>query len=102
MEARTWRTRGWRWPGAWSQTDGHADSPCASGVGVLHTYCTCLLPFCNCSEGHVRLTDFGLAKGNMSDEGERTNSFIGTMEYMAPEIIEAKGHGKTVDWWSTG
>lgn len=54
------------------------------------------------SEGHVRLTDFGLAKGNMSDEGERTNSFIGTMEYMAPEIIEAKGHGKTVDWWSTG
>ncbi len=50
----------------------------------------------------MRLTDFGLAKGNMSDEGERTNSFIGTMEYMAPEIIEAKGHGKTVDWWSTG
>lgn len=26
----------------------------------------------------------------------------GTMEYMAPEIIEGKGHGKGVDWWSTG
>jgi p70 ribosomal S6 kinase len=24
------------------------------------------------------------------------------MEYMAPEIIEGKGHGRPVDWWSTG
>ncbi|KAL6753068.1 kinase-like domain-containing protein [Haematococcus lacustris] len=54
------------------------------------------------NEGHVRLTDFGLAKGNMDVEGARSNSFIGTMEYMAPEIIEAKGHTKSVDWWSTG
>ena len=35
------------------------------------------------SEGHIKVTDFGLAKGNMDAEG-RTNSFIGTMEYMAP------------------
>ncbi|KAL4447725.1 hypothetical protein ABPG75_004944 [Micractinium tetrahymenae] len=54
-------------------------------------------------EGHVRITDFGLAKGNMSDaEHERTNSFIGTMEYMAPEVITGRGHGKAVDWWSVG
>lgn len=53
------------------------------------------------AEGHIRLTDFGLAKGAM-DANSRTNSFIGTMEYMAPEIIEGKGHGKEVDWWSTG
>ena len=53
------------------------------------------------SEGHIKVTDFGLAKGNMSDE-ERTNSFIGTMEYMAPEIIAGRGHGKAVDWWSVG
>lgn len=45
------------------------------------------------AEGHIRLTDFGLAKANMTQEG-RTNSFIGTMEYMAPEIVESKGHGK--------
>ena len=53
------------------------------------------------SEGHIKITDFGLAKLNMA-EGERTNSFIGTMEYMAPEIITGKGHGKDVDWWSVG
>ncbi|PSC73894.1 Serine threonine-kinase 2 19 [Micractinium conductrix] len=54
-------------------------------------------------EGHVRITDFGLAKGNMSDsEHQRTNSFIGTMEYMAPEVITGRGHGKVVDWWSVG
>eukprot|EP00775_Hariotina_reticulata_P010697 gene10697-10854_t len=53
------------------------------------------------SDGHIRLTDFGLAKGNMNEDN-RTNSFIGTMEYMAPEIIEGKGHGQAVDWWSTG
>ncbi|KAL4424405.1 hypothetical protein ABPG77_005648 [Micractinium sp. CCAP 211/92] len=54
-------------------------------------------------EGHVRITDFGLAKGNMSDaEHQRTNSFIGTMEYMAPEVITGRGHGKAVDWWSVG
>lgn len=55
------------------------------------------------AHGHVKVTDFGLAKGNMSDaEHHRTNSFIGTMEYMAPEVIQGKGHGKAVDWWSTG
>lgn len=55
------------------------------------------------ADGHVKVTDFGLAKGNMSDaEQHRTNSFIGTMEYMAPEVIQGKGHGKAVDWWSTG
>lgn len=54
------------------------------------------------SQGHVRLTDFGLAKGNVEGESTRTNSFIGTMEYMAPEIIQGNGHTKSVDWWSTG
>jgi hypothetical protein len=33
------------------------------------------------SEGHVKVTDFGLAKSNITDD-IRTNSFIGTMEYM--------------------
>ena len=54
-------------------------------------------------EGHLRVTDFGLSKGGMGDEeGRRSNSFIGTMEYMAPEVIAGRGHGKAIDWWSIG
>ncbi|KAK1335508.1 hypothetical protein QTO34_003294 [Cnephaeus nilssonii] len=55
------------------------------------------------SEGHVVLTDFGLSKEFLTEEKERTFSFCGTIEYMAPEIIRSKsGHGKAVDWWSLG
>jgi p70 ribosomal S6 kinase len=48
----------------------------------------------------VRLTDFGLAKE--VDDNSPSNSLCGTMEYMAPEIVLAKGHGKAADWWSVG
>ncbi|XP_048475590.1 ribosomal protein S6 kinase alpha-5-like [Rhincodon typus] len=56
------------------------------------------------SEGHVVLTDFGLSKEFLTDEKERTYSFCGTIEYMAPEIIRGSksGHGMSVDWWSLG
>jgi ribosomal protein S6 kinase beta len=46
------------------------------------------------------LTDFGLAKE--FDENTRTNSMCGTVEYMAPEIIQGRGHDKAADWWSVG
>eukprot|EP00357_Protocruzia_adherens_P002555 CAMPEP_0115016588 /NCGR_PEP_ID=MMETSP0216-20121206/27543_1 /TAXON_ID=223996 /ORGANISM="Protocruzia adherens, Strain Boccale" /LENGTH=535 /DNA_ID=CAMNT_0002387107 /DNA_START=45 /DNA_END=1652 /DNA_ORIENTATION=- len=51
-------------------------------------------------QGHVKLTDFGMSK-QLSDD-ERTNSFCGTPEYLAPEIITAKGHSLSADWWSFG
>ncbi|KAM0033081.1 putative protein kinase AGC-Pl family [Helianthus debilis subsp. tardiflorus] len=52
------------------------------------------------ADGHVMLTDFGLAKE--IDESSRSNSMCGTTEYMAPEILLAKGHNKNADWWSVG
>jgi protein-serine/threonine kinase len=51
--------------------------------------------------GYVKITDFGLSKENISDNKSAT-SFCGTPEYLAPEIIESKGHGQAVDWWSLG
>lgn len=32
----------------------------------------------------------------------RSNSFVGTHEYLAPEIIKGRGHGAAVDWWTFG
>eukprot|EP00911_Craspedida_sp_UC1_P000529 UC1_evm1s403 len=54
------------------------------------------------TEGHVVLTDFGLSKEAIHGEGDRTHTFCGTIEYMAPEILARTGHNKVVDWWSLG
>jgi len=53
------------------------------------------------SQGHIVLVDFGLCKQNVSED-ERTHTFCGTTEYLAPEIVKGKGYGRAVDWWSLG
>jgi len=57
------------------------------------------------SDGYLKITDFGLSKtglDTMKKGGQKTYSFCGTPEYLAPEIIEGSGHDKAVDWWSLG
>ncbi|KAJ3406467.1 hypothetical protein CcCBS67573_g03961 [Chytriomyces confervae] len=51
------------------------------------------------SRGHIRVTDFGFAKHL---EGDETHTLCGTPDYLAPEVIQAKGYGKAVDWWALG
>ncbi|CAZ79515.1 unnamed protein product [Tuber melanosporum] len=51
------------------------------------------------ARGHVKLVDFGFAKV----VGDReTYTLCGTPEYLSPEVIQSKGHGKAVDWWALG
>ena len=53
------------------------------------------------SDGHLLLTDFGLSKVAV-DGNDRCNSILGTIEYMAPEVILGQDYGTAVDWWSFG
>ncbi|KAK9455474.1 kinase-like domain-containing protein [Dipodascopsis uninucleata] len=51
--------------------------------------------------GHISLCDFGLCKLNMTQD-DKTNTFCGTPEYLAPELLLGQGYTKTVDWWTLG
>jgi len=69
-------------------------------VGVLYRDLkpeNCLLD----TQGHLLLTDFGLSKIAVNDD-DRCNSSLGTIEYMAPEVVQGKPYGKACDWWSLG
>jgi len=50
------------------------------------------------SQGFLKITDFGFAKKVLF----KTYTLCGTPEYIAPEVLLNKGHGKGVDWWTLG
>lgn len=52
-------------------------------------------------QGHIALCDFGLCKLNMNNE-DKTNTFCGTPEYLAPELLLNQGYTRSVDWWTLG
>lgn len=49
-------------------------------------------------DGYLKVTDFGFAKRVKF----KTYTLCGTPEYIAPEVLLNKGHGKGVDWWTLG
>lgn len=54
-------------------------------------------------DGHVKISDFGLSKPNVSDALSGAKSMCGTPEYMAPEILGGDHeHGLAVDFWALG
>lgn len=54
------------------------------------------------NDGHICITDFGLCKEGLRTKEARTETFCGTPEYLAPEVLLGHGYGKQVDWWSYG
>ena len=57
-----------------------------------------------CKDGHIKLSDFGLSKRIVDTNGElhKTNSFCGTDEYLAPELIKGNKYDFSIDWWALG
>lgn len=53
-------------------------------------------------DGYILLADFGLAKINQANDEFEPNSFVGTPEYISPEMIIGTGHDHTLDWWALG
>lgn len=50
------------------------------------------------SRGYLKVVDFGFAK----TVKDRTYTLCGTPEYLAPELVQGKGHNRAVDYWALG
>uniref|UniRef100_A0A5K4EUF5 Serine/threonine kinase n=1 Tax=Schistosoma mansoni TaxID=6183 RepID=A0A5K4EUF5_SCHMA len=53
------------------------------------------------SEGFVKMADFGLCKEGMGPD-DRTSTFCGTPEFLAPEVLTDSSYTRAVDWWGLG
>ncbi|XP_024002176.2 LOW QUALITY PROTEIN: serine/threonine-protein kinase N2 [Salvelinus sp. IW2-2015] len=53
------------------------------------------------ADGYVRIADFGLCKEGMG-HGDRTSTFCGTPEFLAPEVLTDNNYTRCVDWWGLG
>uniref|UniRef100_A0A668AQY0 protein kinase C n=1 Tax=Myripristis murdjan TaxID=586833 RepID=A0A668AQY0_9TELE len=53
------------------------------------------------ADGFVRIADFGLCKEGMG-YGDRTSTFCGTPEFLAPEVLTDNNYTRSVDWWGLG
>ena len=71
-----------------------------AAVGVVYRDLkpeNCLLD----ARGHLLLTDFGLSAVPANGDGT-CRSVLGTVDYMAPEVVRGAAYGAAVDWWSLG
>uniref|UniRef100_A0A673FWL6 protein kinase C n=1 Tax=Sinocyclocheilus rhinocerous TaxID=307959 RepID=A0A673FWL6_9TELE len=53
------------------------------------------------TEGFVKIADFGLCKEGMGYR-DRTSTFCGTPEFLAPEVLTETSYTRAVDWWGLG
>ncbi|CAF3027213.1 unnamed protein product [Rotaria socialis] len=55
------------------------------------------------ADGHIKLTDYGMCKEGLDfKRDERTSTFCGTPNYLAPEMLRNDDYNFSVDWWALG